>query len=230
LSDFGTSVISCSLDNTVFVIGQSGRPRQIGANIADPACVLALESSGRLFIGTLSGMAFVLAADSFAVVHSVKLFDSPIVRFDVHPTAAQLFALSETELVMVGWENGTVMKRVSITVDCCTSCAVSTDGFSVAISTTEGTVRIVDVVAFKEVGSIVFDEIELNAVAGYDYGKHFVVAAMDGKVGVFDLRKMVKEQGVKVGMKPLVALAVNQEIGKAAVAGWESAITLIDFE
>jgi WD40 repeat protein len=231
VSSIGMSVISCGLDNAVFMIGPSFPvPRQIAPDIPDPACVLVHESENRLFIGTLSGVVHVLETDRFTNVFSVKLFQSPIVGIEIHPIDHQFFALSEKELVSVDLKNETILKRVLITVDCCTACAVSEDGFSIAISTTEGTTRIVDVTAFREVGSIVFDEVELNAIAGYNYGRHFAVASMDGKVGVFDVRKLVKEQGLKVWTKPIVALAVNQEIGKAAVAGWDNAVTLFDFE
>jgi WD40 repeat protein len=228
LCAIGVSVISCGLDNAVFVSAPDAPPRRIAAEIADPSTALALESERRLCVGTLSGIVHVFEIDTFQPVYTIEIFKSPIVRLSSHPTSGGFFGLSETELVLIGLE-GAIEKRVPIEVDCCTSCAVTPDGYSVAVGTTEGTVRIVDAVAFREVGAIVFDETELNEVGHYDYGKHFVVAAMDGKVGVFDIRKMVKEPGVKVGGKPLVALAVRQAIGKAAVAGCESAVTLLDF-
>jgi hypothetical protein len=41
---------------------------------------------------------------------------------------------------------------------------------------------------------------------------------------------MVKEPGLKVGKRPLIALSVNEDIGKASVAGCDTPITIIDFE
>jgi WD40 repeat protein len=221
-------VVSCGLDGAIFLSDRTAPPRRIAADIPDPSTTLAVESEHRLFVGALSGLAHVLETDTFQTIAEIRVFQSPIIRLSLHPTKRQFFALSETELILLSID-GAIEKRLLIEVDCCTSCAATPDGYSVAIATTEGTVRIVDVVAFREVGAIVFDETELNELALYDYGKHFVVASMDGKVGVFDIRKMVKEPGVKVGGKPLLALTVRQAIGKAAVAGCESAVTLLDF-
>jgi hypothetical protein len=68
--------------------------------------------------------------------------------------------------------DGAILKKVLITVGCCTARAVSED---------------------REVGSIGFDEIELKVIAGYNYGRHFAVTSMNGTVRVFDVRRMVME-------------------------------------
>jgi WD40 repeat protein len=150
--------------------------------------------------------------------------------FARNPIAPQLFVLTTRELALIGIEDGACLKRVAITASCCTCCAVAGDGHSCAISTMEGTVRIVDVVTFAEVGSIFFDQMELHTVASYDSGKHFVVTSADGRIGLFDLRKMVTEPALKVGKKPLLALSVNETIGKACVAGCHASVPILDFE
>jgi hypothetical protein len=52
----------------------------------------------------------------------------------------------------------------------------------------------VDLISFAEVGSIFFDESELNAIAAYDYGKHFVVTSMDGRLAFLMFERWSKSR------------------------------------
>jgi WD40 repeat protein len=226
----GPLIISCSLDGSIFQWDCSETSKPLSTTISDPFQVFPLISDNVILIGTVSGVAVFYSMTDESIVNSVQLFSTPIVKFAIHPTARQFFALTQKELAIVEIDGGIVVNKVVVSAGCCTCCAVSGDGYSCAISTTEGAARILDVVSFVEVGSIFFEESELNAIAAYDYGKHFVVTSVDGRIGLFDLRKMVKEPGLKVGKKPLIALSVNGEIGKASVAGCETPITIIDFE
>jgi WD40 repeat protein len=224
-------LISCSLDGSISRWdSRSAKFGRIAERISDPVRVHPLESDAAVVIGTASGDIFFYSMESDAVTKTFHLFESSVISFSLHPTARQLFVLGVTELVLFGLDDDATVSQVTVSVDCCTCCSVTLDGLSCAVSTTEGTVRIVDVVSFTEVGSIVFDQAELNTVAGFNYGKSFVVTSTDGRVGVFDVRKMIKDKGLKVGKWPLLALAVNETIGKAAVAGCDPTVTLLDFE
>jgi WD40 repeat protein len=231
LCDLGPLLISCSLDGSISRWdSRSDTFGRIGERISDPVRVYPLDFNASVVIGTASGDIFFYSMDSDSMTKMIHLFESSVISFALHPTARQIFVLGVTELVLFGLDNNSIVNQVTVSVDCCTCCSVTLDGLSCAVSTTEGTVRIVDVVSFTEVGSIVFDQAELNAVARFNYGKSFVVTSTDGRVGVFDVRKMIKEKGLKVGRWPLLALAVNETIGKAAVAGCDPTVTLLDFE
>jgi WD40 repeat protein len=228
IADF---VISCSLDGSLIQWDPGSQAhRRIAESIPDPIRVYPYETEKILFIGTVSGSVALFSIESGSPLSVVTLFNTAVVSFAVHPTAKKFVSLSPQELVL--WTINPLQeeRRLKLSVDCCTCCSVTPDGFSCAVSTTEGTARIVDLVSFTEVGCIVFDQSELNTIAGRDFGKQFVVTSCDGKIGVFDIRKMVKQKGLKVGKKPLIALAVSEKVGKAAVAGCDNIITLIDFD
>lgn len=225
-------VISCSLDGTIAAttISEAPESQYIATDVASPIQVYPIVSDNQYLVGTMTGSLHFRTVSPDTVVATMQIFENePVVGICVHEASRKAYVLSPSEFVSINLVDRADVKRVKITAECSTGCSVAEDGLTCAVTTTEGTVRIIDTISFKEVGCIVFEKAELNKVLSIEYGKRFVVTSCDGRVGVFDLRKMIKEKGIKIGKKSLIALAVQSDDMKIAVAGCDSVITLLDF-
>ena len=224
-------IVSISLDGKIFASNiKEQKLGQVFGEIGSPFCIAANEKTNMFFIGTLDGRVFSIDAKEMQIKKECRFLTSEVVSISVHPMSNNGCAMSNTEIVLFDLETLEAKKRLRITADCCNCVTFSTDGLSLLITTTEGTIRVVDTVSFVEVGCQKFDIGELNDIMPIDYGKRYVVAGSEGKIGVFNLNKMIKEKGLKVSSGLVKCVAVQQEFMKIAVGGGDAMINLLDFD
>lgn len=228
------NVFSCSLDGNVSTLkfnAQGKNDISSIKSITDCFVICPVGSMDMVLFGTTSGSLYFYDISKENLSEPLKLFtNSAVCSISLHPTENKVGVLSNQEFVLVNLDKREEEKRLKITADKCTCCAISDNALSCVISTTEGSVRIVDMITFKEVGCVVIDQTELNKVASIDYGKRFVLIGCNGKVTMFNLNTMLKETGNIIERKPLLALAVQPVDMKIAVAGCDKNITLLGFE
>lgn len=222
--------VSSSLDSTIMVFNYKTNNSQIITSIPSPYVLIPIDSIDSVAIGSLDGSVYFINSKNSQTSGPFKLFNEPICSIARNPIENQIVALSSKEFVLFDFTQKTEINRLKITADCCTSCSISDNGLSCVISTTEGTVRIVDMISFKEAGCVLIDQVELNKVIQTDYGKRFVVLGCNGKVNIFNINTMMKESGIIVGKLPLIALSIQPVDMKIAIAGSKSSITLLNFE
>ena len=227
----GDNVISCSIDGTISIMNLA--TKEIGSSIPVTDCFVLcpVESMNLVILGTVSGLIYFYDISKQNLSDPLKLFENlSVCSISLHPTENKAGVLSNKEFVLIDLDDRKEINRLKMTADKCTCCAISDNALSCVISTTEGSVRIVDLITFKEVGCVVIDQTELNKVASIDYGKRFVLIGCNGKVTLFNLNKMMKETGNIIERKPLLALAIQQVDMKIAVAGCDKNITLLGFQ
>ena len=241
ISSIEDLVISISLDESIYatkivnntlVEESEKKPQHVGqrilTEIKEPFSVQTVPNLGLIFISTLEG--FVYAVDKEFNIKAKKQFiNSEIVALSVHGPSNRGAIIGSRDLILFDLSTLEIVKKLTITADNLDSLCFSTDGLSILITTTEGTLRIVDTIAFREVGCQKFDIGELNDLAPINYGKRYIVAGSEGKVGVFNLNHMIKETGIKVASGLVKCVAVQQDDMKVAVAGADNMITLLDF-
>ncbi|OHT04640.1 hypothetical protein TRFO_27776 [Tritrichomonas foetus] len=225
-------VVSCSLDGSIYKYNLgTGENEKIAENINDCFILCPVESMNALLLGTTSGHLYIYTVSSKSLSEPIKIFDDTAINsISLHPTLHKAAILSETELIYFDIDNKTIEKRLKMTADSCTCAAISDNALSCVVTTTEGSVRVVDMITFKEVGCVFIEKTELNKVAPIDYGKRFIITGCNGKVFLFNLNTMLKEPGLAAGKKPLLALAVQPTDMKIAVSGCENTIKLLDFD
>lgn len=227
----GDYVFSCSIDGTVSMMSVTTKTQPKKISVTDCFVLCPVESMNIVVLGTVSGSVLFYDISKKEVSEPLKLFEnSAVCSISLHPTEKKIGVLSSQEFVLVDIDKREEVQRLKMTADKCTCCAMSDNALSCVISTTEGSVRIVDLITFKEVGCVVIDQTELNKVASIDYGKRFVLIGCNGKVTLFNLNKMMKETGNIIERKPLLALAIQQVDMKIAVAGCDKNITLLGFQ
>jgi WD40 repeat protein len=231
LACIGNTIISISLDGTISASNiETKKAEKILTGINNPFCITANEKANTFYIGTLDGRVCLVDSSKKEVMKEERFLTSEAVSVSVHSISNSGCVLSNTEVVLFNLDSLEVKKRLRITADCCNCVTFSTDGLSLLITTTEGTVRVVDTVSFVEVGCQKFDIGELNDIMPIDYGKRYVVAGSEGKIGVFNLNKMIKEKSLKVTSGLVKCVAVQQETMKVAVGGGDAMINLLDFD
>lgn len=225
-------IVSSALDGTVIITNISGLEHtRILEDIEDPTIVCPMPIIHSVLVGTSSGNIILYNVETKQVISHTKIFDSAVVSASKYSTKPHVAIISSNELVSFNLITLKEENRVKIISTCCNSVAVSTDGFTAVITTSEGIIRFVDLIAFKEFGTAVIDtETELNQLGSIDYGKRFVVSTSDGKVYLFDSHKMIKERGIKIAKKPIVSFIVEETQMKMAAAFGESSVTLLDFD
>lgn len=225
------SVISCSIDGTVSVMKISTKKKSGEIPVNDCFVLCPVESMKLVVLGTISGNIYFYDISKENLSEPLKVFENlSVCSISLHPTENKIGVLSNKEFVLIDLDKREELNRLKMTADKCTCCAMSDNALSCVISTTEGSVRIVDLITFKEVGCVVIDQTELNKVASIDYGKRFVLIGCNGKVTLFNLNKMMKETANIIERKPLLALAIQQVDMKIAVAGCDKNITLLGFQ
>lgn len=242
LSSLGNSVISISLDESIFateIVNPLTSPdfetsglktgQRILTEIKEPFGIQTIEKLGLIFISTLQGYVYV-ADRNYNIKSKSQILNSEIISLSVHESSNRGVVIGTKELIMFDLTTLEILKRLTITADNCNCVCFSTDGLSILVTTTEGTLRIVDSVSFKEVGCQKFDIGELNDVMPINYGKRYIIAGSEGKVGLFNLNKMIKELGLKVSSGMMKCVAVQDEDMKIAVAGSDNMINLLDFD
>ena len=234
VTTIGNKIISISLDGSIYMINtETEEIEQILTNLYMPFCVVSNElneNKKELFVATLDGKVCLINGEDLSIQKSENIFETEISSISLHPQTNKGCVLTKSAIALFSLDSLKVIKRLRITADCCDSLTFSTDGFSILVTTTEGTLRVVDTISFKEVGCQKFEIGELNDLCPIDYGKRYIIAGSESKVGIFNLTKMVKEKGLKVGNGLVKCVAVQPEDMKIAVGGGNSMITLLDFD
>ena len=215
-------VITSSLDGTVHKTSiENFDSEQIATEVEDP--IQVCSTNDFILIGNASGTLFIYSDEGATLTATIPVFkDVPIVSICFKEDTGKIFVLSPHELAMVDIKTQKEEKRCLISAPEVTCAALTDDGYSCAVSATDGTVRMVDVVSFREVGLAVMEQCELNKIAALDYGKKFVVTSMVGMMRLLETRGMKAGTRLNIGKQPLLALAVNKEYGMMAVAKGDS--------
>ncbi|KAH0786017.1 hypothetical protein GPJ56_010074 [Histomonas meleagridis] len=226
----GDYLVSSSLDGKISKIQISDSKISSISSIKDPCVLSPIGSSNLFLVGTATGTLYKLSIDSDTIVSSLDLFKEAICSIAEHPTNNESLILSSSELKIVNHDTMQVTQTIDLSGICCTCVSISDDGLTAVITATDGSVRVIDLVSFKQVGCIVFDGSELHRIQPIEFGRRFVVAGADGRVSFVNLEKMLKEKGLKIGSSPILALAVQKEKNIIAVAGFDGNITFLDYE
>ena len=216
----GDVIVSSSLDGSICktdVAGLTSTP--VAEEVKDPVVVcLAGEI---LLVGTCSGKLVFVSLETGAVSATIELFaDSPVVSISVHAATGKAYALSTKELVCVDIAGRAEDKRGKIAANCATCVAVTDDGFTCAVTATDGAVHMIDTVSFREVGMIPLVQTELNKIVAYNYGQKCACASIDGQLSAVDVRKMIKsgQRTRAVRNQPIIGLAGYEQARLVASA------------
>ena len=211
LTSIGTNIISISLDGTIFVSNvETKEVKQILSNLYMPFCISCNESTQQILIGTLDGKVHLIDALNFTIQKTETVFQTEIQAIAIHPQTNKGCALTKREIALFDLDSLNVTKKLTITADCCDSLTFSSDGFSILVTTAEGTLRVVDSISFKEVGCQKYDDGELNDICPINFGKSYVIAGSAGKLCLFNLTKMSKETGLQIDKDGFIKCVATQ--------------------
>ena len=225
----------CTNSSTVFFTTLDGELFKFSLKKNDISLIEDCPESFSLFsysegalIGSLDGCIYFYSVDDGKVIKSVYAFDTPIVS--IASFKNKIYVLSQTKVAEIDFESFTVIRETEISASQCNGIAASADGYSLIVATSDGSLRIIDTVTFKEVGAQFLNSISLNAVAQITDNPQFVATGSDGKIQIFNMETMTRETALRVNRESLKPLAMHPEEKNFAVAGGDNMITLIGFE
>lgn len=227
----GGLCVSCGLDGKIAIINTGNdefESKIICADVNDAYTIIGIDNRFAV-VGTISGKLYKINVLDDKVEGELELASETICKLEKNKMNNRLLAMDSEEVIEIDYENMNVTNKIKLEGVCCTCLSVSDDGLTAIVTTTEGTVRVVDLVAWRQVGCTVFEHNELNRVGEIEFGRRFVVGGSDGRVAFFNLTKMIKEKGLKIGNDPILAMAIQYGGNIAAVSGCTSSITFLDY-
>lgn len=227
----GDLCVSCGLDgklSRVDIADTESAASFFCESVCDAYAIISIDDD-HLIVGTVSGKLVKVHAGDGNVVRELQISDETICKLEMNKMNKKVLAMDSQNVVEVDVEDMIVTNKIKLEGVCCTCFSISDDGLTAVVTTTEGSVRVIDLVAWRQVGCTVFEHNELNRVAEIEFGKRFVVGGSDGRVAFFNLSKMIKEKGLKIGNEPIVAMAIQYGGNITAVSGCTSNITFLDY-
>jgi len=217
-------VYSCSIDGKLMVYYEQ-KAEEINT-VTDPYFITS--NNGFVYVGNLDGVLYKIEPLTQSIVETAKIFDEPIVCVDFYPGYDKGLALCSKKLVIFDANSLEKIKTLNLTTDECTSMMITKDCYTCLVTAVDGTIRVIDLVSFKEVGCKFLDIGELNGITNFDDVSRYLVVSSQGKACIFNSSLMIKESSIKVCKTYLKSVVTNPDNLQIAVAGGEKSITILD--
>lgn len=140
-----------------------------------------------------------------------------------------VFALSKNKLIQVDLKTFEVQKTLEFYTEICNCFSISPDGLTGIATSSDGTIRIVDIISLKEIGCQLIHECEINDLVSIQQGTYFITTDMKGYVGRFNLKLMRVEQSLNISKYFLKPIAAHPTEFLVAVGGQEPGISILKF-
>lgn len=227
LCSLGNVVISISLDESIGFYNSVDLSFHSKNIVPRPFCLCSCPNFNCFFVGSIDGSIFIIKNEN--VEKSLKISSDPISSLAYVPQTHSSLILSKNKLFQLDLGKMQVIKELTLLTKQCNCISVSFDGFTTVITANDGTIRIVDIISFREIGCQLIHECELNDIVTNQDGTMFVTTDMKGYVGRFSVESMSLHPAMNISKYFLKAIACHPTEFLIAVGGQEPGVSVLKF-